>query len=175
MIARIASLFTAAALLVGCAMPFEEFEPRPGALEIAHVVLDEPEAFPAHVRDDWEQDQGGLVVATSAEELAELWTEPLSGEPPEQYLEESIIVAFGTLERAVCPLRVRTVDARPDDNDVGIHLRVFGSEDDCGRQFIPRTFVVAVPRGVVTGSGDLEVELVRPDGPDDARTGVVSP
>jgi hypothetical protein len=156
-------------------MPFEEFEPRPGALEIAHVVLDEPEAFPAHVRDAWERDQGGLVVATSEDELAELWTDPLTGEPPEHYLAESIIVAFGTLERAVCPLRVRTVDARPDDSDVGIHLRVFGTADDCGRQFIPRTFVLAIPRGVVTGASDLQVELVRPDGPDDVRAGEVSP
>lgn len=159
-----------AAVLASCAMPFEEFDPRPGALEVPHVILEEPEAFPAQVRADWEADQGGLAVVDTPEELEALWTEPLDGDPPDHYLDHSVIIAMGTLERAVCPLRVRTVDARPERNDVGIHLNVFGTADDCGRQFIPRTFVVAVPRGVVDAGPELTVELVRDDGPDDART-----
>jgi hypothetical protein len=163
-------VFAAALLVGGCDLGVIDFEPRAGAVEVGHAVLAEPSGWPEPLFDDWAEDQGGLVVATTVAEMEEVWADPIRGDPPLHFLDTSVIVVFGVLEAAACPMRVFTVDAMPDGGDVGIHLHYPARVPaDCGREFAPRTFAVAVPIGAV-GDDELSVTVVRPDGREETRT-----
>lgn len=156
-------------LVGGCAL-IDEIETRDGAVEIPGIVLAEPQEWPEHLRGEWRAGSGGLTVATDEVELERLWDSLGEEDPPTRFLDTSVIVAAGILEGGFCPLRVLAVDARPD-NDLGFHLhnpRV-AAETDCGREFIPRTFVVAVPTSALEDD-ELRVTLLRPGDREEVRT-----
>jgi hypothetical protein len=167
--ARLAVLLAAAVVLAGCAL-LEEIETREGATEIPGVVLAEPQEWPQHLRGEWSDASGGIAIAQDEDELVELWESLGEDDPPTRFLDTSVIIAAGILEGGLCPLRVLAVDARLG-NDIGFHLhnpRMTG-ETDCGREFIPRTFVVAVPISALE-DGDVELTLLRPDDREETRT-----
>lgn len=157
------------ALVGGCAL-IEEIEMRQGAVEIPGPVLAEPQEWPDHLWSEWRADSGGLTVATDEVELQRLWDSLGEEDPPTRFLDTSVIVAAGILEGGFCPLRVLAVDARPG-NDLGFHLHNprIGAETDCGREFVPRTFVVAVPTSALEDD-ELQVTLLRPGDREEVRT-----
>lgn len=154
--------------VASCGMPVSPFEPRDGALEAPHVVIAEKAGWPDHVYDEWAATSGGALVARTPEELAALWSDPLDGEPPARYLDTSVVLVVGVLEGGACSLRVFTVDLRTGENDVAVyvHAPLRTSTDDCGRRFVTRTLVVAVPAAAIE-PGTIDVTVIRPDGDDD--------
>lgn len=103
-------------------------------------------------------------VATTPEQYARLWQESgLPGPAPEPDWEREIVLWFGAVWGAFCP--VTLVDVVTDGNLVHGDFRTSGTE--CGDDARPHSFVVAVQRTVLP-TGPFTLQLTAQDPPEGA-------